>query len=44
VPVAGDAGYKTIEGDFRIVGIENNPTDDGQDNYRFTFDDGSLSL
>lgn len=44
VPVAGNIGYKRLDGSYRVVGIVNNPTDDGLDLFKVTFDDAALSL
>lgn len=44
VTVRGDTGYRDLNLQLRIVGIEGRPTDTGDESIDFTFDFASLSL
>lgn len=44
VPVYGETGYDLIDGEYRIVGIEGEVSDEANADYVVTFDDGTLSL
>jgi hypothetical protein len=44
IRVKGDMEYEYIDDDYRVVGIEINPTDEYDDVIVFNFDDGTISL
>lgn len=44
VLVKGDTGYERVDRWMRIVGIEGNPTNEGDERLTITFDDDTLSL